>query len=312
MEASNGTTGLKNGAGVWKPKHMSRDVVQSKLQYTHFISLPLATHPDLLEQVEKFQERILARNQPSKASPSSGRNSDPADRQKSEVADKGKAALTGDEFKFKDRGLRGFGGDRGKGVVEVEMIPHKSGIDKSIFVKPRTFHMTVLMLKLWNEERVQQAAAVLKKTQAAVHDILEGRPVILEFRGVEIMRGNPNEAHVLYARVEDSAEKTRLLQACRVLIDAYVESGLVMEKDIGQGLKLHATLMNTTHRTVKNNNRFGKRIPFNATEILEQYGEWRWGEFGIQEAHLSQRSVYGENGYYHCVRSIPFPSHSRA
>ncbi|KAL2608445.1 hypothetical protein R1flu_027018 [Riccia fluitans] len=379
-----------------KIKAILDEAVQSKLQYTHFISLPLATHPDLLEQVEKFQEQILARNQPSKATPSSGRNSGPSDRKKPEVAGKGKSALSGDEFKSKDSGTenllvenqvknsvpetlgaiedkdvimkeagslegdtslgevkgslseeknldsgdgykeervesikaeivevdKGLGGeeivyetdviDMEKGVVEVEMTPHKSGIDKSIFVKPRTFHLTVLMLKLWNEERVQQAAEVLKKTQAAVHEILEGRPVSLEFRGVETMRGKPDKAHVLYARVEDSTEKTRLLQACRVLIDAYVESGLVMETDIGQGLKLHATLMNTTHRTVRKNNRFGKRIPFNATEILEQYDEWRWGEFGIQEAHLSQRFVYGENGYYHCVRSIPLPSHSCA
>lgn len=36
------------------------------------------------------------------------------------------------------------------------------GIEKSIFIKPKTFHLTVLMLKLWNKERVNLAAEVLK------------------------------------------------------------------------------------------------------------------------------------------------------
>jgi hypothetical protein len=36
------------------------------------------------------------------------------------------------------------------------------GIDKSIFVKPTTFHLTLLMLKLWNEDRVHAAINCLQ------------------------------------------------------------------------------------------------------------------------------------------------------
>lgn len=36
------------------------------------------------------------------------------------------------------------------------------GIEKSIFIKPNTFHLTVLMLKLWNKDRVNAARDVLK------------------------------------------------------------------------------------------------------------------------------------------------------
>lgn len=36
------------------------------------------------------------------------------------------------------------------------------GIDKSIFIKPKTFHLTVLMLKLWNKERIKTASEVLQ------------------------------------------------------------------------------------------------------------------------------------------------------
>ncbi|BBN19762.1 activating signal cointegrator complex subunit 1 [Marchantia polymorpha subsp. ruderalis] len=367
------------------------EAVQSKLQYTHFISLPLATHPDLLEQVEKFQERILARNQQTSSSgESSVSDEDKVDAMDTEkgvseeeskspkaanaevekgLNENGATSPEAENLEKKEKGMteREIASPKAatldaekkvvtgstvedmdvekvvvveegksleadimnleKGILEEEKVCkeevldmekgvteeaktaalNKSGIDKSIFVKPRTFHLTVLMLKLWNEERVQAASEVLEKTMASVHEALEGKPVVLDIQGVQTMKGKREKAHVLFARVENSAEKDRLMQACQVLIDAYVESGLVMEKDIGQPLKLHATLMNTTHRTVKKNLRFGKRIPFDATEILEQYGQWKWGEFAIQEAHLSQRFVYGENGYYHCVKSIPLP-----
>lgn len=36
------------------------------------------------------------------------------------------------------------------------------GIDESIFIKPATFHLTLLMLKLWNNDRVQAAADCLQ------------------------------------------------------------------------------------------------------------------------------------------------------
>lgn len=36
------------------------------------------------------------------------------------------------------------------------------GIEKSIFIKPKTFHLTVLMLKLWNKDRVHAATEVLQ------------------------------------------------------------------------------------------------------------------------------------------------------
>ena len=51
------------------------------------------------------------------------------------------------------------------------------GIEKSIFIKPSTFHLTVLMLKLWNKDRVNAARDVLKVKRLCsfvlwmVHDI---------------------------------------------------------------------------------------------------------------------------------------------
>ncbi|CAM6110479.1 unnamed protein product [Calypogeia fissa] len=242
------------------------DAVQSKLQYTHFISLPMTLHPALVEQVENFQRSSLGLSQisPPDAESSSGSQED----------------------------------------------SDSTNIHKSIFINPRTIHFTILMLKLWNEERVQAAVDVLQKIMPFVHEALEEQPIVVDLQGVECLRGTPEKAHVLYAEVKESRDKGRLLEACQVLTDAFVESGLVMERDVGQSLTLHLTLMNTTHRKKKKNEWSSKRVPFDAREILAKYGSWNWGEYPVLEAHLSQRFVYDESGYYHCVSAFPFHRHT--
>ncbi|KAG8483374.1 hypothetical protein CXB51_023192 [Gossypium anomalum] len=170
------------------------------------------------------------------------------------------------------------------GTNLVDVICHLTDlkIGKSIFIKPQTFHLTVLMLKLWNQKRVDLAAQVLK----------------------DLMRGSLAKARVVYAPAEEIGSENRLLHACKIMIDAFVEAGLVIDKDAKSELKLHATMMNARHRKRGKKGRFSS---FNARAIFEHFGSEEWGEYLIREAHLSQRFKYDENGYYHCCASIPFP-----
>ncbi|EFJ31107.1 hypothetical protein SELMODRAFT_88393, partial [Selaginella moellendorffii] len=179
-----------------------------------------------------------------------------------------------------------------------------SGVEKSIFIKPTRFHLTVLMLKLWNEERVEKARGVLEKCLPDVAAALDERPVSVSLKGLEIMRGSPKNTRVLFAKVADADGGSRLSKVCQVMIDAFVEAGLVLGKDGEQELKLHATVMNTSHRRSKSRYR---NKGFDATDILAKFGEETWGDYQIMEAHLSERFKYDENGYYHCCGSIPFP-----
>eukprot|EP00897_Mesotaenium_endlicherianum_P002264 jgi/Mesen1/2065/ME000150S01150 len=100
----------------------------------------------------------------------------------------------------------GGGGERGGG----------RGIDASIFVSPATLHVTVQMLKLWSDERVARAAAVLEEALPKVHAALEGRPMHVRVGGLRVMRGDPSVAHVVYARVVDADGGIRLSQACHL------------------------------------------------------------------------------------------------
>ncbi|XP_058004988.1 uncharacterized protein LOC131169174 [Hevea brasiliensis] len=278
------------------------------LNYSHFISLPLAIHPELVDKLVNFQNSILEisdafLDETVESDPNEG-TSDNED--KDQEFSRGSDVAV--ELKVEDD----------KNVkVDLTSVPLVSyapkaskpstlsdlGIDKSIFIKPTAFHLTVLMLKLWNKERIDAATEVLKSISSKVMDALDNRPLSIRLKGLDCLRGSMAKARVLYATVEEVGNEDRLLRACQVIIDAFVEAGLVLEKDAKHKLKLHATVMKTSHRREEEK----KNDYFDARGIFKKFGSEEWGEYLIREAHLSQRFVYDENGYYHCCASIPFP-----
>ncbi|KAL4308204.1 hypothetical protein GQ457_01G039460 [Hibiscus cannabinus] len=285
------------------------------LDYSHFVSLPLAIHPELVDKLVNFQNSVLGINDTCVGENLEG-NSD-GDDSGSDAQDQqfGEGSAVAVELKVAD--------DKESVKVDISGIPIDSSapkevtkskssglsdsrIEKSIFIKPKTFHLTVLMLKLWNKERVSLATEVLKNISPKVTDALENRPLFVRLKGLDCMKGSLDKARVAYAPIEEIGRENRLSRACQVIIDAFVEAGLVLDKDIGHELKLHATVMNVKHRKRRGNRR-AKANSFNARSVFERFGSEEWGEYLIREAHLSQRFKYDENGYYHCCASIPFP-----
>ncbi|KAH6832452.1 hypothetical protein C2S53_006907 [Perilla frutescens var. hirtella] len=310
------------------------------LDYSHFVSLPLAIHPELVDKLVDFQNKILGI-----AADGKDKNLDNdtgeeiSDEEEEEEENHSTASKVSVELKVEKADadveinvnsdqrptetppvaeFKAVDADRHV-RVNITNIPLVSyarkeakapsltdlGIEKSIFIKPKTFHLTVLMLKLWNKERVKAATEVLQSVSSKVMDALENRPILIRLKGLDCMRGSKARARVLYVPVEEIGGEGRLLRACQVITDAFVDAGLVIGKDAEQQLKLHATLMNGRHRRRKERSR--KMESFDARGIFELYGGEEWGEYAIREAHLSQRFVFDENDYYHCCASIPFP-----
>ncbi|KAJ7003062.1 hypothetical protein NC653_008333 [Populus alba x Populus x berolinensis] len=288
------------------------EAIKTNLDYSHFVSLPLGIYPELVDKLVDFQNSILGINYVSvDANVESDYNEETSD-----IKNKGQELIEGDDVAVELKAE-----DDNHVKVDSTSIPFVSyppkpprlpnasdfGIDKTIFIKPATFHLTVLMLKLWNKERVNAASDVLKSISSKVIDALDNRLVSIRLKGLDTMRGSLSRARVLYAPVEEIGSEDRLLRACpflEVIIDAFVEAGLVLEKDAKHKLKLHATVMNARNRKGK---RQSKNDSFDARGVFKQFGSEDWGEYVIPEAHLSQRFVYDENGYYHCCASIPFP-----
>ncbi|EOA31266.1 hypothetical protein CARUB_v10014438mg [Capsella rubella] len=223
--------------------------------FTHFVSLPLATYPELNKNLEAFQNSILGNNNNDKILP-----------------------------------------------VKFQNNLSQMGIEKSIFVSPKTFHLTVVMLKLENSESVIRAQNILKSISSNVRQALKNRPVFIRLKGLECMNGSLDKTRVLYAPVEEVGHEGRLLNACHVIIDAFENAGFA-GKDAKSRLKLHATVMNASYRRDKSK----KMDTFDAREIHKEFGNKDWGTYLIREAHISQRFKYDPNGYFHCCASLPFP-----
>ncbi|PIA64812.1 hypothetical protein AQUCO_00100347v1 [Aquilegia coerulea] len=300
-----------------KIKVILEEAIRSpNFDYSHFVSLPLAIHPGLVDKLVNFQNTILGIGNSSKdenvfteSDGDSGNEMDNSDQRLDEAHNLEVKLKVEDENEQVNAGI--------KKIPIVSYSPKASkssslsdlGIDKSIFIKPKTFHLTVLMLKLWNNEQITAATEVLQRVSSKVIDALEGRPVSVRLKGLECMRGSLEKARVLYTPVEVIGGEDSLLRACQVINDAYLEAGLVLEKDARQKLKLHGTVMNARHRKRK---KMTKRFDtFDARSIVKQYGSEDWGEYIIPEVHLSQRFVFDENGYYHCCASFPFPENEQ-
>ncbi|XP_010503992.1 PREDICTED: uncharacterized protein LOC104781091 isoform X2 [Camelina sativa] len=223
--------------------------------FTHFVSLPLVTYPELKEKLEAFQNSILGNNN--------------------------------------DKVL----------PLRFQNTLAQMGIEKSIFVSPKTFHLTVVMLKLENNESVVKAQNILKSISPNVRQALMNRPVFITLRGLECMNGSFDKTRVLYAPVEEVGHEGRLLSACHVIIDAFENAGFA-GKDAKSRLKLHATVMNASYRKDKSRK---MDTTFDAREIHKEFGNKDWGTYLIREAHISQRFKYDLNGYFHCCASLPFP-----
>ncbi|GAB2225601.1 hypothetical protein Droror1_Dr00006398 [Drosera rotundifolia] len=266
----------------------SKAVKSPSLDYSHFISLPLAIHPELIDKLTSFQKSILK---------------DVGFQEDEHTEDKSTDAMPLVSYAPKASRSNASPSKPGFG---------SSGIERSIFINPKTFHLTVLMLKLWNEERVHSALEVFQSISSRVIEALDGRPIFVRLTGLECMKGSLRNAQVLYIPIEEIGSEGRLMHACKVITDAYIKAGLVLEKDATRLLKLHATVMNSRHRVMNSRHRRRtrgpkKNVPFDATGIFQQYGSEEWGDYNIGEVHLSQRFVYDESGYYHCCASMLFP-----
>ncbi|XP_029121367.1 uncharacterized protein [Elaeis guineensis] len=208
-------------------------VKSPQLDYSHFISLPLAIHPELVEKLTRFQNSILGDSASRQDDNLESASDEDASEDEQKQLESPSVAV---KLEVQDE----------KEPVRVKIDSNSAaktsilsdlGIDRSIFIKPRTFHLTVLMLKLWNKDRVAAASEVLQRISSKVNDALGNRPVSIRLKGLTCMKGSLAKARVVYTPVVEIGGEGRLLRACQVIIDSYVEAGLVLENDAHQTLK---------------------------------------------------------------------------
>jgi hypothetical protein len=184
------------------------------------------------------------------------------------------------------------------------------GVDESILQSPAKFHFTVLMLSLPTAEHVERARQLQPALEEAARRHLSG--VALHLAGLKVMSHMPRETHVLYVDLDDgTVTGDSGAAAGRRAFSAFVDevhrmfgaAGLVSDKGIADGQKIHATLMNTkwrmTRRVAKEDVSSDRTIdgtdevrPFDATNILEVLGNVTLGVVApVSEVHVSRREA---------------------
>eukprot|EP01090_Pellita_catalonica_P014089 TRINITY_DN3504_c0_g1_i2.p1 TRINITY_DN3504_c0_g1~~TRINITY_DN3504_c0_g1_i2.p1 ORF type:complete len:229 (+),score=41.45 TRINITY_DN3504_c0_g1_i2:349-1035(+) len=177
------------------------------------------------------------------------------------------------------------------------------GYDPSIRVQPQQMHLTILMLKIFTDEELVKVKKVLASTQSTVYDLLDTRSLVVSLAGVEYMNDDPTQVNVLYIKVKNE----RLQKVCRWLVERFMQEGLAEESTKSVDVLLHATLYNTRFRKKGLTAKEEKRIPFDATQIINSFGSHSFGEYQLKEIQLSKRGEFDEENYYKCEAKILLP-----
>ncbi|KAH3763189.1 activating signal cointegrator 1 complex subunit 1 [Pelomyxa schiedti] len=196
------------------------------------------------------------------------------------------------------------------------------GMDPSILCPPSTFHLTVVMLRLYTDKALEKAVETLKSLSSRIYDVVR-------LEELEYMNDDPSEVDVLYVKVHPVDD--RLTQACELIIQKFVDVELVPEQE--KSLKLHATVINTRYRdTVEDASSEPKepafqpgrpppqsqqpqqqheepeRISFDARTILAQLGTFHFGEAPLRSIQLSKRGKLDpKTHYWPSLTSISLP-----
>ncbi|XP_031343533.1 activating signal cointegrator 1 complex subunit 1-like isoform X2 [Photinus pyralis] len=188
------------------------------------------------------------------------------------------------------------------------------GVEDSVFQSPLKLHLTICVFVLLSPSEKEEAVKALNDCKTEVLDtfLSSETPLKVHVAGIDCMNDNHSKVNVLYANakiVQDNNEEV-LQKLANAISDYFYNRGLLIQYT--DNVRLHVTLMNTKYRsksaqnTPKRSRWPTKRIPFNATSIIEKYKDFYFGEKVLDSIHLSCMSSKGEDGFYAPLSVIRF------
>ncbi|CAE8620750.1 unnamed protein product [Polarella glacialis] len=229
---------------------------ESKLEYTHFISIPLALDDKFRQLVDQFREDVVLQRFP--------------------------------------------------------------GVEQSFFMQSRRLHFTLCMLKLHSHAAVEEMKEALTDFSARLAASFDfGKNFIASMKGLHIMNDDPSAVNVVFTTDRSHALQNRMNALAELLFEILKARNLVQVQslkaqrllssdELHAEVKLHATLMNTKYgRSSRDNGRGGERETFDASPLMERFGQVDFGNVHLQELQLSCLEEMGDNGYYRSLFSVP-------
>ncbi|KIL57184.1 hypothetical protein M378DRAFT_88218, partial [Amanita muscaria Koide BX008] len=173
------------------------------------------------------------------------------------------------------------------------------GLDSSIVIDPRRLHLMLGVMACSSERNsmtVQAALDLLHTLRPSIAEILNGSPSVkVRLDTMDVLKSNNVEgnmnAHVLFLGPRGvNEEDTRLWDVCSE------SAGFVTET---RPLKLHCTILNTSHRRPRGN------IPFSYSDILAS-DVFNFGTYDIGRVELWEMGSHGHNNEFVSCGGIGF------
>ncbi|XP_053447900.1 A-kinase anchoring protein 7 isoform X3 [Nycticebus coucang] len=157
-----------------------------------------------------------------------------------------------------------------------------------------SFHITLLVMRLLNEDEVNIGIDALLELKPFIEEILQGKQLILPFRGIGTF-GN----QVGFVKLAEGDHINLLLEIAEIAKRTFQEKGILAGES--RSFKPHLTFMKLSKAPWLRRNGVKKINP----ELYEKFVSHRFGEEVLHRIDLcSMQKKKQSNGYYHCESSI--------
>uniref|UniRef100_A0A7G3AZQ2 Putative transcription coactivator complex n=1 Tax=Lutzomyia longipalpis TaxID=7200 RepID=A0A7G3AZQ2_LUTLO len=169
-----------------------------------------------------------------------------------------------------------------------------------LFQIPEKLHVTLSYMVLMDNEEREMVKNILHREETAIREILAGFQgnTSVKICGLDSMNDDPEATRVLFAKIQSEALQNIADHLHRIVR----KSEFFIGKD-KSSVKLHMTLMNVSFDK-DDDGKFKRGVTFNAKKILQDFGDYTFGEIPLTEIHLSQRKSYDEQGYYKATTKL--------
>ncbi|XP_065164562.1 activating signal cointegrator 1 complex subunit 1-like [Atheta coriaria] len=176
-------------------------------------------------------------------------------------------------------------------------------LDESVFQKPEKLHITVCVFALLDQVEIDEAIKSLHELkEKIVAPYFNNTPAQIRLKGISCMDTNLKRTNILYANASlvDETVDYNLQTVGNKMAEFFYNKGFM--KELRDSVKIHVTLINTKYRKSSNSQKkhWKKRIPIDATAIMQDYKDYDFGICNFDTFHLSLMSSNSksENGFY--------------
>ncbi|XP_012965677.1 A-kinase anchoring protein 7 isoform X2 [Mesocricetus auratus] len=157
-----------------------------------------------------------------------------------------------------------------------------------------SFHITLLVMQLLNEDEVNIGTDALLELKPFIEEILQGKHLTLPFQGIDTF-----QSQVGFVKLADGDHINTLTEIAETAKRTFQEKGILAGEN--RLFKPHLTFMKLSKAPMLRKKGVKKIAP----ELYEQFINHRFGEEILYQIDLcSMLKKKQSNGYYHCEASI--------